>query len=196
MWPIAYPLFSSTSTGSSNICVTFGNVSSAFNTGNVFDRKSNVRFRISSLEIRLRFRWIEFQDLFCSKFYLQWIRFAQHILSHWVSWNLAFIEIAANIVHRNKGIFTWNIFAFQIDVGVWWWPHFRRNRRSRFNKRIIPARRKSSLFSYTGFAFGQELVSEIEWLPFWWLFIVDRIVGCDEIGERAHHGRNLENGGY
>lgn len=45
-----YPLFSTTSTGSSDrICVTFGKVSSAFSTGNVFERKSNVRFRSSSL---------------------------------------------------------------------------------------------------------------------------------------------------
>lgn len=45
-----YPLLSSTSIGSSKICVTFGRVSSAFSTGNVFDRKSSVRFRINSLK--------------------------------------------------------------------------------------------------------------------------------------------------
>lgn len=32
------------------MCVTFGKVSSAFNTGNVLDKKSNVRFRMSSLK--------------------------------------------------------------------------------------------------------------------------------------------------
>lgn len=47
----SHPLWSTTSTGSSRICVTFGNVSSAFRTGNVFDRKSSVRFLMSSLEI-------------------------------------------------------------------------------------------------------------------------------------------------
>lgn len=46
-----YPLLSMTSICSSRICVTFGRVSSAFSTGNVFDKKSNVRFRINSLEI-------------------------------------------------------------------------------------------------------------------------------------------------
>lgn len=45
------PLLSITSTGSSKICVTFGKVSSAFSTGNVFDRKSRVRLRISSLQM-------------------------------------------------------------------------------------------------------------------------------------------------
>lgn len=45
-----YPLLSISSIGSSKICVTFGNVSSALSTGNVFDRKSSVRFRISSLK--------------------------------------------------------------------------------------------------------------------------------------------------
>lgn len=53
-----YPLFSTTSTGSSDrICVTLGNVSSALSTGSVFDRKSNVRFRISSLIGRNQSKW-------------------------------------------------------------------------------------------------------------------------------------------
>lgn len=33
-------------------------------------------------------------------------------------------------------------------------------------------------------------------LPFWRLFIVNRIIGCDEIGKRTHHGRNLEHQVY
>lgn len=58
-----YPLFSTTSTGSSDkICVTFGRVSSAFSTGNVFDRKSNVRFRMSSLIGRNQYRIENHED--------------------------------------------------------------------------------------------------------------------------------------
>lgn len=48
---LSHLLLSIMSTGSSSIWVTFGNVSSAFNTGNVFDKKSSVRFRINSLEM-------------------------------------------------------------------------------------------------------------------------------------------------
>lgn len=47
---IIYPLLSITSTGSSRICVTLGRVSSALSTGKVLDKKSSVRFRMSSLK--------------------------------------------------------------------------------------------------------------------------------------------------
>lgn len=136
--------------GSSKICVTFGNVSSAFSTGNVFDRKSRVRFRISSLNgdflniILVNWQWqlIEFKLFWwCLLWFqcVQWIWFAQNILPHWIARYLALIQIATYIGNAYKSVFAWYIFAFEVDVCIWWRANARWYSRCWFNKCIISA---------------------------------------------------------
>lgn len=138
---VIYLLLSMISTGSSSICVTLGRVSSAFNTGNVFDKKSSVRFRISSLKWDVIIAMVlNIDDRHKIWKHLQWIWFTEDILAHWISWNLSFIQISAYVVNRNECIFTWDIFTFQINVRIGWWANFRWYTRRGFNESVIAAK--------------------------------------------------------
>lgn len=135
---IIYPLLSITSTGSSRICVTLGRVSSALSTGKVLDKKSSVRFRMSSLEWNCKINiWIGSVWINIDGAHSQWIWFAQDVLSHWISWNLSFVQITADIVNGYKCIFAGNIFAFKMNMSVRRWSDTGRDCWGRFHERIV-----------------------------------------------------------
>lgn len=50
---------------------------------------------------------------------------------------LNLVQIAANVMDRYEGIFAGYVFAFEVNVCVWWWANAWWYGRCGFHKRII-----------------------------------------------------------
>ncbi len=83
-----------------------------------------------SIPTRPHIRHIQF-------YHLQWIWFTHNILPHRISRNLTLIQISADIMHRNVGLLTGQVFAFQIHMCIRWRSNFWWHCRWWFDEGII-----------------------------------------------------------
>lgn len=134
-----HPLSSNWSTDSSGkIWVTLGSVSSAFNTGRVFDKNFSVWFRMSSLCLAGCKKRLE-KRVHDNLHYLQWIRFTQNKLTHRIARYFAFVQISTKIVSRHVRFGIVCILAVNVDMGIrrrsnFWWYSWRG-----FDESIVPS---------------------------------------------------------